>query len=121
METAEMTKLREWLKEQAKVNPIQRPFFYQVIEKMDELLEEGKTKTVFVAETRGGKYKIEVIHYPFSEYIQYEISERTNGKYTGSMSCKNKETAIQKLNELIDGSKRYDDINYIVKEDLLTK
>lgn len=121
METAEITKLKDWLKEQAKTNPIQRPFYYQVVDKIDELIEEGKTKTVFVAETRGGKHKIEVIYYPFSEYIKYEISERTNGKYTGSMSCKNKDTAITKLNELIDGSRRYDDINYIVKEDLLTK
>lgn len=72
---------------------------------------------IFKADTKGGKYSIEVREASNIHGTYYDIREYTNGSARGVSSISNKELLKYKLIDTIIGSKKIDGINYIISHD----
>lgn len=72
---------------------------------------------MFKADTKGGKYSIEVREGSNVHGTYYDIYEFTNGKSRGMGVQTNKELLMHKIIDTIIGSKKIDGINYIVSFD----
>lgn len=72
---------------------------------------------VFKADTKGGKWTIEVRETTGSYGTGYDILEYKNGSLRGMGSHNNKELLMHKIIDSIIGSKKIDGINYIISVD----
>lgn len=72
---------------------------------------------IFKADTKGGKYSIEVREDSTIHGVYYSIKNYTNGSSRGAGSESNKELLKHKLIDTIIGSKKIDGINYIISHD----
>lgn len=72
---------------------------------------------VFKADTKGGKYSIEVRQDSNIHGVHYSINDYTNGSLRGVGTQSNKELLMHKLIDTILGSKKIDGINYIISHD----
>lgn len=72
---------------------------------------------VFKADTKGGKYSIEVREGASGNLMNYDIREYTNGSSRGMSFISNKELLVHNLLDRIIGSKKIDSINYIISHD----
>lgn len=72
---------------------------------------------VFKADTKGGKYSIEVREGASGNLMNYDIRDYTNGSLRGMSFIGNKELLMHKLIDTILGSKKIDGINYIISHD----
>lgn len=77
--------------------------------------EEKEYEPLFVAQTKGGRYKIEVFQSELDKKRdKYSINEFTNGRSSGHGSGYNKNQMNVRLNSIFDGSLKIDNINYQV-------
>jgi antirestriction protein len=74
---------------------------------------------VFKADTKGGKYSIEVRQDSNIHGVYYSVNDYTNGSLRGVGTQSNKELLMHKLIDTILGSKGIDGINYIISVDEL--
>lgn len=72
---------------------------------------------VFKADTKSGKYSIEVREGASGNLMNYDIREYTNGSSRGMSFISNKELLVHNLLDRIIGSKKIDSINYIISHD----
>lgn len=77
---------------------------------------QSKPEILFMAETKGGRYRIEVYQDEMDKKRnKYSFSEFTNDRETGHSGSYNKAQMNVWLNHQIEGSSKIDGINYIVK------
>lgn len=74
---------------------------------------------MFKADTKGGKYSIEVREHTNQLGTSYRVLEFTNGNSRGIASYNNKEIAVSRILDSIIGSKKIDSINYKISLDNL--
>ena len=84
--------------------------------KLFEDFESRKYDILFMAETKGGRYRIEVYQDEMDKKRdKYSFSEYTNDRETGHGGSYNKAQMNVWLNFHIEGSAKIDGINYIIK------
>ncbi len=72
---------------------------------------------IFKADTKGGKYSIEVRQDSTIHGVYYSINNYTNGRSRAVGTESNKELLMHKLIDTILGGKKIDGINYIISHD----
>lgn len=81
--------------------------------------EDKDGELIFKADTKGGKYSIEVRESNEANGVSYSTYEYTGGSLRGMGGNNNREILIHRLLDTIIGSKKIDSINYIISVDKL--